>query len=174
MTRTKPPAVNSPLQPGTRIGFEPGQVSPPTMTPDWEEYFRNFCAAHGHWYVEDGGRLIFADGWCYSADDHAGPEWPPPTNLFDLANLLRKYWRRRRQLVTAERDKLQAEIENLHGATRAKSGEIPVKRYTLSELGNWIDRGEFGSIDWTSLASRLRWLNADVLLCDRELRELGD
>lgn len=171
------PAPATTLPPPKPIGVDPSQTAvPPLPRVDWQAYFTNvFCPAHGTWYVVDGGRLIFPDGWTYAADDYAGPEWPPPANLEHLAEILRTYWKRRREIVLKERDKLRGVLESLRTAQEQRPLDLVERKFGLSEsTGNWLYYGEVGPIDWDARRERLKWLNDDLLLCDKELLALGE
>lgn len=85
---------------------------PPKLRVDWRAYFKEFMGAHGD-PVKWGQRLLFRDGWQYSALDYAGPEFPPPIDLRELRQLQREYWKRRHLEVKAHYDVWKQQVDNL-------------------------------------------------------------
>jgi hypothetical protein len=134
----------------------------PKVRLDWPAYFEDFCEQHGKFYVEFRGRLLFEDGWQYSATDYAGPEWPPLEDSKQLLVLQRQYWklRLRQSLELAFKARVVAKgIENLQ---RAKSGTLQERR------GKKV-----APVDVEALEGRKQWLEDDVELCKEKLTELG-
>lgn len=168
-----------PPRPRRELPVPRSQPAAPRLDVDWAAYFRDFCAAHtvnGGGPVVDGGTLLFADGWRYAVDAYEGPEYPPPDDLEALLDLQRRYWRRRRDIVRAERDGLAFRLEGLSNLQRDRAIPLPVTRYLAVEGGREVidpDRPT-GEVDWAALAERLRWLTADVAACERELLALGE
>lgn len=158
----------------------PTETNPvPEILVDWREYYLSFLQEHGD-PVEHGGRLLFEDGWTYSAFDPAGPEWPPPGNKTTLKGLQITYWRLRREAVSAECGMLQMRLRAADGLQSGKSLPLPL-RYkmpgdaagaTMPPLdtdGNPIVR----NLDITAHHDRLAMLRRDVEDCDECLTELG-
>lgn len=145
--------------------------SVPEVFIDWPAYYEDFCHEH-HDPVEYGGRLLFEDGWTYSAFDYAGPEWPPPEDEGKLKGLKIRYWSLRKKIVVAEVQSLQTRLRAVDGLQSGKSLPLPLK-YDDSE-----QRGIAGVVDWKDLDitahhERLGALRQDVKDCDNHLRELG-
>lgn len=163
MPRVKPEPKTVPIS--TPLdAFKPVKI-------DWREYFKLFCLQHGQWPIYDEGRLLFPDGWSYAADDYAGPEWSPPKSISLLAELQVRYWRRRKEIVKAERDKLEHHLKGL--AQMQRERPIPLQRsWAAYDEDGRVSRSS-GEIDWAMLAERLRWLTQDVIDCENNLKELG-
>lgn len=151
----------------------------PEIVLDWREYYLSFCQEHGD-PAEYGGRLLFEDGWTYSAFDYAGPEWPPPEDKGNLKGLKITYWRLRRETVKAEAFNLQTKLRAINGLQRGKSmplelryrmpGELPgATMIPLDSKGNPI----IMNLDVGAYSERLTMLEQDVEDCDERLRELG-
>jgi len=155
-----------------RIGRKPVKdpwLPDAPMDLDWRAYFRSFCELHGE-PLEHRGRLIFPDGWSYSATDYRGPEWPPPEGE-SLGRLLRSYWELRRAEVRRQLQLSQAQLESAEAQQRVRSA--PLQRKVKV-------RGEDGKLGWTSgtldlEAARMRidFLAGDLARCDEQLAALG-
>lgn len=145
---------------------------------DWRAYFRAFLEAHGEPH-EHGGRLWFEDGWSYSATSHAGPEWPPPSDPRELAEVRRRWLRLRRAEVKAERLKTDRLLRQVAGYQAVKSLPL-LRRVRRTEEGAdehgrpvRLVRHEAAPVDAEALLFRLRGLTDEQLRCERLLRELG-
>lgn len=90
---------------------------------DWREYFAEFCRLHGE-PIEVGGRLLFPDGWQYSAVNHAGPEYPPPK---DPRPLQKAYWLYRIRLVEVELTSMRRQYAGLEEMVRTRSAQLQVR-----------------------------------------------
>lgn len=159
------PEVKYPITP-------PSQQPLPRVVLDWRAYFYKFVEAHGEPIV-DGNVLLFQDGWRYSADDYAGPEYPPPKELQALLELQIRYWKRRRIIVRAERDRLDSTIQGLDELR--KSRPVPLQRAVIAwdDVSGKLSR-QNTDIDWFALKERLKWLIEDVRRCDDALHQLGE
>ncbi len=165
---------------------EESQFPPPTFSDpvpevvlDWHAYYKSFLQEH-YDPVEWRGRLLFADGWMYSAFDHAGPEYPPPEDPAELKGLQVAYWRLRREVVQAQAQALQIKLRAVEGLQQGKSLPLPLRyripnevvgatRRLLDDEGNAIIK----SLDITAHKERLVALWQDVEDCDNQLKELG-
>ena len=150
----------------------------PVVALDWAETFRDFCAAHrvdGGGFVQDGDVLLFGDGWS-CALDHRGPYFPPPKSVKAMHALLVAYWRRRGQIVRAEAKRAADALEGLNELRRNYPLPLVARRVSYAEGpdGSPVPFVERDAIDWTALAERLRWLNADALNCEARLAALGE
>lgn len=144
-----------------------------SVTLDWKAYFKAFEEEHGKNPVVFEGRLLFSDGWTYSASDHAGPEWPPPADEAELRRLQVAYWRKRKQIVSSELVRLRHDIDGLRHMQSVKS--IPLRqvvRYFDSDAKKRVTERQ--QLDLAGLESRLRWLEADAADCEAKLTELGN
>jgi len=109
--------------------MEKPQTKPLSIRVDWKAYFRAFCQEHGH-PIEIGGRLLFPDGWMYSATDYKGPEWPPEDS--DRAKALRRvYWKRRRRSIRQELMELKTTLQDLETMNQVKSAPL----YVVNTVG---------------------------------------
>lgn len=139
---------------------------------DWDGYWRAFREAHGDNPLEVGGRLLFRDGWTYSASDPSGPEWPPPADPNRRAKLIARYWSRRRDVCHAELVTLKHQLEKLKGLAACRSAPLQ-QRATFADPETGRLRQEKGPLDLAGMEGRLAWLAADVALCDEQLKELN-
>jgi hypothetical protein len=151
------------------IGPKPAQAGGVHL--DWRAYFRAFSEAHGGDPVYHGGRLLFADGWQYSSTDHAGPEWAPPESEEELRRLVRAYWKRRLQIVTAERKLLWERLKGLEQLQAAKS--LPLQRTAREPDGEGRVKMVRGPLDLDGMRARLAWLADDIKWCQGKLDERG-
>jgi len=83
----------------------------PGIRLDWKRYFHSFMEKHGE-PIKYAGRLLFPDGWGYSATSYQGPEYPPPEDAGELGLLQLQYW-----IVMA--DRLWQEKKSLDNRIRA-------------------------------------------------------
>lgn len=150
---------------------EGGQTSRATL--DWRAYFRTFCERHGRFPLMHMGRLLFPDGWQYSATDHAGPEWRPPEDRAELLKLMRIYWYLRRKAVRRTLPAARAWLDQL--GEMAATHDMPI----LQKVTTWDpDAGEHGQarsdtrpVDVEAARQKVAWLERDLLVC--ELRILN-
>lgn len=135
---------------------------------DWHAYFECFSAAHGGDPVPYQGRLLFRDGWMYSANDLAGPEWAAPKGRRDLDELVTAYWRSRLAMVEQERDELVRLVGNLRAFQETKSAPLQeVLEYWDTDQGRrTIERAD---LDFEALEERVDWLEVDIKECARQL-----
>lgn len=137
---------------------------------DWPAYWAKFLAAHGD-PVPHKGRLLFADGWQYSATDHAGPEWPPPEDETSLRQLQAAYWQERRAIVAAEKEQLGNTLTQLRNLQVGKSIPLQTRRgWWDAEAGKAASAT--GDLDFGEMEGRLAWLAEDVERCSKQLRQL--
>lgn len=133
---------------------------------DWKAYFIVFCEKHGE-PVKYKGRLLFRDGWGYSASEYEGPEFPPPASLMELDVLTEKYWTIRQKelgkLITA----LLHEKDQLHKFQSQR--DVPIQRVT-SVMEDGKKRRGYQAVDLRMLDQKIEWVEADLIECDEQLQ----
>lgn len=145
------------------------QPNAPRVQVDWRTYFKEFELAHGGNPVLHGNRLLYHDGWTYSATDEAGPEWPPPEDEDERNSLIKVYWVKRRKIVQAELSALEKVAKGLDVMQQGKSLPIQYTVRTTNEEGKAetqrrSHRGGFQG-------DRINWLRQDVKRCDEEIEK---
>jgi hypothetical protein len=145
-----------------------GAVAPDRLRLDWRAYFRNFVETHGE-PIRADGRLLFRDGWGYSATSHAGPEFPPPSDPEQLQSLQRLYWTRQLAKLKDEQTGLANRIRGLAEWNARMSMPLQQRRIYEQEEGRGVIRkvGEPEDLDLSGLNSNL----ADVTWLIEEARE---
>ena len=138
---------------------------------DWAAYFRKFCELHGE-PVAYRGRLLFRDGYTYSASDYAGPEWAPPSDPAELAALQRAYWQLRLKMVEVELARTKAHVTAVFEAQAVRGAPLQVRVSYVDDDGK--RREESADVDRQALVERMKWLTSDAIDCERELRRLSD
>lgn len=144
----------------------------PAVELDWAAYWRAFQDLHGGDPVRVGGRLLFRDGWTYSAYDHAGPEWPPPREPGQLRALQKEYWSAHRWRVNAEREDLVRRADALDGEARARSvGQLFVRVAVAGDGGAPTTASL--PLDTGAMRARAQHLKDLLDECDAALKALG-
>ena len=140
---------------------------------DWEEYFLAFKNLHGGDPVFLGGRLLFQDGWGYSAIQVEGPEFPPPEDQEQLRLLKLKYWKRRRSIVYDETHRLGHVLTSLKELQQAKSATLIQIKGVVGDDG--LKKPERVPLDLNTntITGRLTWLKMDLARCDEMIEELN-
>lgn len=138
---------------------------------DWEQYFRDFCEAHGRYYVMYHGTMLFPDGYRYSASDYKGPEWPAPEDKDKLRHLKLIYYNRRLTIVQEEYRKMDAFIKDLTNLQRQLSCPLSQRVISKDEDGKTVVSSQ--RLDIELLEKRLEWLKQDVVDCENMIRSLG-
>jgi hypothetical protein len=90
----------------------------PVLKMNWVSYFKRFCEQHGE-PIKHGPVLLFADGWSYNSLNHAGPEFPPPTDPEKLRALQVVYQRKRYDLIARLIVRNEAKLQRLAGLSAA-------------------------------------------------------
>jgi len=140
---------------------------------DWTAYWEEFKKAHGGDPVEHRGRLLFYDGWTYSASDTAGPEWRPPQEPSELEMFQVAYWKTKRNLLSQEHAALIAQIESLEKFQFHK--DVPLQAVTSTmdvETGQKVLSSD--PIDFEAMRGRLDWLASEIRRSEEELKNIGD
>lgn len=146
---------------------------------DWKLYFRKFCEKHGGKHgngVEIDGRLIFEDGWGYSAVDYRGPEFRPPTGPA-LKALMTRYWTERLGIVKDEIKFLSVARENLRDSMLKTNMPLmrELRRDERKQFRSMMkQRIDIREVSLDKIDERLRWLEADAAECERKIKELTD
>lgn len=135
---------------------------------DWQAYFYAFQEKHGE-AVQVNNRLLYADGYQYSAHDYAGPEWQPPSDLEQLRKLRVTYWQRRRSIVYNTLVNLRSEAEQLRLAQLGRS--VPLQRVVTYYDDDKLTTTK-GEVNLTDLNAKVADLKARVEDCDKHLKDL--
>lgn len=138
---------------------------------DWEQYFHDFCEAHGKYPVVHNDDLLFPDGWRYSAYNHEGPEHAPPTNKNELDTLLTFYWERRYKIIRNEARDLEHFIEQLKVIQRAKDRPLLQRVTYKNDDGQYVMNAQ--PVNYKLLNQRLDWLKRDMLECQKQLKRIS-
>jgi len=139
---------------------------------DWRAYFFAFQAEHGGDPVMYGNRLLFRDGWRYSATDYAGPEWAPPEDKRELLLLRTAYWLKRLSMVKTERELVSRELKALAEMQAVRSAKLQQVVRFADEDG--CRRQSSVQVDFDPLLARFKWLEGDIADCEQQLKELND
>lgn len=139
---------------------------------DWKTYFEKFQEEHGQ-PLEYKGRLLFADGWQYSASDYAGPEWPPPTDERALRLMQRTYWFIRRRLAANELYVLQGQYSGLRSLQGAKSIKLQNSFISVDHETKKLNK-TVEDLDFAMFEGRIAWLEMDLRESDQHLNELKE
>lgn len=116
---------------------------------DWKAYYRRFSEAHGGNPIVYKGRQLFRDGWTYSLNDYAGPEWPPPADPKELLTLQKVYyytlWNRAQNELMALRSRYDAikglqETKSvpLQQSVEVRDNEAPVGKQVSKHTQDWV------------------------------------
>lgn len=143
---------------------------PPRIKLDWKAYFLEFCQKHGE-PVQWKGRLLFRDGWMYSASDYGGPETPPPKDFDELDQLCLSYWLVRRSTLLRRLSDLLQERRTLSIAQSDRS--VPLQVLVRREEEDGMTRVGYAELDFTTLDTHIDWFKTDIAECDIRLRELN-
>jgi hypothetical protein len=136
---------------------------------NWQASYFQFVAAHGE-PMEDGGRLLFADGWSRSINSHRGPVWPPPADPVALRAIQTKYWQLRRQEILRQIAELRAVLAGCHELQEAAPSPLVVERLRQGRKG-W--RWRPARLDPAKFTGRLADLQELLAECDAAERELA-
>jgi hypothetical protein len=138
-----------------------------TIRLDWRAYFAKFCEEHGE-PVNYRGRLLFRDGYMYSATNHAGPEYSPPAGE-ELLRLQRDYWSLRRKMIQEQIDDLTYVAESVFQMQAGRSVKLQQTNVYKDDEGKV--KIEVGDVDRVAMLERMRWLVAEAKECDVRLQE---
>jgi hypothetical protein len=145
-------------------------LAPPLPRVDWRLYFHDFCEAHGKFPMELDGKLVFPDGWSYSATDYMGPEWPPPADPREKFSLLLRYWKRRLLALDIELRKARIAHETAERLVATRSATITVYSQTRDpETGKVVTT--HSALDLAAYRDRVEWLERDTELATEQLKQ---
>lgn len=138
----------------------------------WVAYYFRFKQEHGY-PVQHKGRLLFPDGWTYSATDYAGPEWPPPKSTSVLLRLRLAYWETRLQTVREEHRVLKSKLEGFRRLQQGRS--VPLQQYT-AEYHKGFKRklSEPADLDLEAFQGRFEWLGTEIRDCYERIKEIKE
>lgn len=112
-------------------------MSLPDVQIDWKEYFLEFDRQHGGNPVRYKTLLLYQDGWRYSSNDHAGPEYPPPTDPVFLQKLISRYWWIHSARLKRDAVELEEFIQRMKNLQATKSLPLLQIRSVQDADGNW-------------------------------------
>lgn len=137
---------------------------------NWTAYFDRFVQVHGEPVLYDR-RFLFADGWRYASDNHAGPEYPPPEDPKRLARLQVIYWTIMQKKHTDDILFLSRQIDALEAFQEAKDQPLQQTAAVFDpDLGKTV-RG-VKDLDLQAMREVLEELEAKNSRCNDELRRL--
>jgi hypothetical protein len=141
---------------------------------DWKAYFEEFQRQHGGEPVlhQPTNRLLFRDGWMYSASDYKGPEWEAPADTSKLRGLQLDYWTTRRAIVFNMLESLKGKIGDLQQMQRERSAPLQRVLYTKSEDGKTLKQSV--KIDIPMLLTRVSILEVAMQECQDALKALNE
>lgn len=154
--RSKPP----------RSRIEQHQTSIDIGGIDWVGYYENFRDKHGE-PVSYQGRILFPDGWTYSATDFKGPEYPPPEDKLQLWEMQKAYWIIRKAMLLVEFSDLKVKAECIVELQSVKDAPLMFLQTTIKEDGTKEKLSQ--EFDLTILIDRLDFLTQQITVCDREI-----
>lgn len=148
--------------------IKPPAVSPPEgkIRLDWRAYFYRFCQVHGE-PVLARGRLIFQDGWSYSATEYQGPEFAPPASNAELDKVVLEYWIERRAYLEKMLLMLMHERNTLQKVQDSFS--LPLQQVVKRDEHN---RDRTVNLSLAGLDGKIGWIRADLLECEERLKEI--
>lgn len=126
---------------------------------------------HGEPVVYKENRLLFRDGWMYSATDYEGPEFPPPHNHQELDALVLEYWTIRKATLTKTVMKLHHQIKTAKDAQATRN--IPLQQVTYVQDGD-RRRRSYKPLDLSGIETRIEWIEADLRECEERLTEIQE
>lgn len=141
---------------------------------NWRDYWNRFRETHGD-PVPYKGRLLFADGWMYSATDYRGPEWAPPEDEGELRKLQLHYWLVRRRIVDLEHRQLWTVIKQIKETRASRSAPVRAETTTFAadDQGKMkMTRQEVDEVQWER--TRLKWLKDDISNCERMIERIKE
>ena len=139
---------------------------------NWQAYYEKFKEKHGYPILYKG-RLLFPDGWTYSATDYAGPEWCPPESPSVIADLRLDYWRIRLAMVMDEHGVLKRRLENLQRIQ--KDHDVQLQQRTVHYNEEKKRRvAEISDLDLATFQGRFDWLSADIQECNEHIEEIKE
>lgn len=139
---------------------------------NWRAYFKEFCTKHGGDPIVRDNRLLFKDGWMYSAYDFAGPEYRPPDDPRRLQQLQFTYWAKRSIIVERECRRLCKQRDAMLQFQSAKSVPLQQAVVIVSEEGKRDVLMQ--DLDLSMFEGRILWLEADHKECQKQINQLSE
>lgn len=137
---------------------------------DFRGYFITFCEKHGE-PVHYKGRLLFPDGWTYSSTQYEGPEFPPPSDVGELDNLVEKYWRLRQSTLKKMLDKIRHERKQIQDAQATR--DVPLQRMVTREHDGKRMR-MYEPVNLKMLDQKIEWIENDLIECHEQLETIKE
>lgn len=144
---------------------------------DWIAYYKEFERLHGGHPQQYGSRLIFSDGWTYSAYDHMGPEYPPPENEYRLLRAKKTYWLLRRNKAKKVVGSFETRVNNLADLQEFKSAPL---MYSTQRVVEDLGDGDMRRVekvtkplDIAFLRMQLDAMKDELAFCESELRKIN-
>jgi len=139
---------------------------------NWRKYFDVFCESHGKEPILLNNRLLFRDGWQYSAHDFAGPEYEPPKSERELKALKLRYWTERKYLIDEELTYLEQQETSLITFQTNKSA--PLQQTVVFTNDEGKREKAVQAVDFSIFDGRLIWLKADKKECINQIEQLTE
>lgn len=134
---------------------------------DWHAYFQGFCEQHGK-PVNWRGRLLFPDGWTYSRTEYRGPEWPPPEDEVELAEMRKDYWQLRVQKAEDDLKEVRRLYENLKEQQEVRSAPLKYGTRFYDEESQGFRRG-VSDVNLPAIRDEVTLLEQEVEECKTQL-----
>lgn len=134
---------------------------------DWRAYFQGFCEQHGK-PVNWKGRLLFPDGWTYSRTEYKGPEWPPPKDKVELAEMREEYWQLRLQKAEDDLKEVKRLYENLKEQQESRSAPLKYGTRYYDEENQGYRRGT-ADVSLPAVQDEVTILEEELKECQRQL-----
>lgn len=139
---------------------------------DWRNYYFRFSELHGGTPIIYKGRQLFQDGWGYSLEDYAGPEYPPPEDAKELRKLQIIYWYTRWNRAKNELNFVQSRASDLKNLQSAKSA--PLQHVVVGEDEEGKKTRHVADYDPRMFDHVIKILQSDVDEADKHLQALKE
>jgi hypothetical protein len=159
------------------LNLEP--IKPQVLRLSWKSYYEQFKLKHGQpvLYLNDkstfsNGLLLFPDGWTYSTDGYAGPEYPPPENPEDLKRLQVAYWREKLGILKGLRLEAGTQLAGLRSIQDGKAMPLRYTKPRYDEEGR-PSGVEEASVSFQDLGARIDQIDLDIEECEKKITGLS-
>lgn len=151
---------------------KPDIARSPRIRLSWRAYYERFKEVHGQpvLYRE---KLLFPDGWTYSTDSYAGPEYPPPKDHERLVKLGEVYWRTKLKVLKALRLETRQRLDGLRSVQSTKAIPLRHLQPKYDEEGKMAGT-ETVELDLPALGARVDQIDLDIQDCEAKIEELKD
>ncbi|MCI0743482.1 MAG: hypothetical protein L0Y72_31020, partial [Gemmataceae bacterium] len=152
--------------------LEREKIEFPFRLLDFRAGFKQFCEEHGEPLDDGNGRLLFFDGWRFSATSYKGPAEPPPSDPVQLAELRRTYWRLRREEVLRQIGELKKQLTELEKLQQEHSLPLFIAGKTVwhAGQGRWR-KTKSKPLNLQDMIDRMNWLLSEEKTCDSLLSQ---